>query len=118
MSFNEAESARVREQVLALFAAVLHTFDPRRSIGHEGLAGTVGFLRHLPEVVADLAFTPVRGGRAAVPPGCWEEDRPPVIGELVLVADGGAGPYEATVTSTEQDGSLVLVVHAFVAGHA
>ena len=45
----------------------------------------------LPEVVADLTFTPVRGGRAIVPPGCWEEDRPPVVGEVVLVADAGAG---------------------------
>ena len=46
----------------------------------------------LPEVVADLTFTPVRGGRAIVPPGCWEEDRPPVVGEVVLVADAGR-PY-------------------------
>ena len=78
----------------------------------------MGVVRHLPVVVADLTFTPVRRGRAIVPPGCWEEDRPPVIGELVLVADGGAGPYEATVTGTEQDGSLVLAVHAFVPAHA
>ena len=66
----------------------------------------------LPEVVADLTFTPVRGGRAIVPPGCWEEDRPPVV------ADAGAGPYEATIRSVEEDGSLVLAVHAFVPAHA
>ena len=43
----------------------------------------------VPQVVADLTFTPVRGGRATVPPGCWEEDRPPVVGEDVVVADSG-----------------------------
>jgi hypothetical protein len=68
----------------------------------------------LPHVVADLTFTPVRDGRAAVPPGCWEEDRSPVVGEQVLVADSGAGPYEATITAVEPDGTLLLVVHAFV----
>jgi hypothetical protein len=47
----------------------------------------------LPQVVADPTFTPVRGGRATVPPGCWEEDRSPVVGEQVLVADSGAGPF-------------------------
>ncbi len=70
-----------------------------------------------PQVVADLTFTPVRGGRATVPPGCWEEDRPPVIGEQVLVADSGAGPFEATITSIETDGTLVLAVHAFAPAH-
>jgi hypothetical protein len=72
----------------------------------------------LPEVVADLTFTPVRGGRAIVPPGCWEEDRPPVVGEVVLVGDAGAGPCEATIRSVEEDGSLVLAVHVFVPAHA
>jgi hypothetical protein len=71
----------------------------------------------LPHVVADLTFTPVRDGRATVPPGCWEQDRPPVIGEQVLVADGGAGPYEATITAVEPDGTLTLAVHAFVPAH-
>lgn len=70
-----------------------------------------------PQVVADLTFTPVRGGRATVPPGCWEEDRPPVLGEQVLVADSGAGPFEATITSIEVDGTLVLAVHAFAPAH-
>lgn len=71
----------------------------------------------LPEVVADLTFAPVRGGRATVPPGCWEEDRPPVIGESVDVRDGGAGPYTATITEIEPDGTIVLAVHAFVPAH-
>ena len=66
----------------------------------------------LPHVVADLTFTPVRDGRATVPPGCWEEDRPPVVGEQVLVADSGAGPYEATITTVEPDGTLTVAVHA------
>lgn len=72
----------------------------------------------LPQVVADLTFTPVRGGRATVPPGCWEEDRPPVVGEQVLVSDSGAGPFEATITGIEADSALVLAVHAFVPAHA
>ena len=72
----------------------------------------------LPQVVADLTFTPVRGGRATVPPGCWEEDRAPVVGEQVVVADSGAGPFEATITGVEAAGTLVLVVHAFVPAHA
>jgi hypothetical protein len=53
---------------------------------------------NVPQVVADLTFTPVRGGRVTLPPGCWEEDRAPVVGEQVLVADSGAGPFEATIT--------------------
>jgi hypothetical protein len=40
------------------------------------------------------------------------------VGEVVLVADAGAGPYEATIRSVEDDGSLVLAVHAFVPAHA
>lgn len=75
-------------------------------------------MRDLPKVVADLTFTPVRAGRATVPPGCWEEERPPAIGEELLVADGGSGPFEATIASIEADGTLVLVVHAFVPAHA
>ena len=71
----------------------------------------------LPRVVADLTFTPLREGRATVPPGCWEEDRHPALGEQVEVADGGAGPYEATITGIEPDGTLVLAVHAFVPAH-
>ncbi len=70
------------------------------------------------QVVADLPFTPVRGGRATVPPGCWEEDRPPVVGEDVVVADSGTGPFKATITAIEADGTLVLAVHAFVPAHA
>jgi len=76
---------------------------------------TVDGLRHM---VADLTFAPVRGGRAVVLPGCWEEDRSPVLGERVLVSDGGAGPCEATISAVEDDGSLVLAVLAFVPAHA
>jgi hypothetical protein len=75
-------------------------------------------VQELPTVVADLTFAPVLGGRATVPPGCWEEDRAPIVGEHVMVSDGGAGPYEATIVTIEADGSLVLSVHAFVPVHA
>jgi hypothetical protein len=34
-SLNKAERARVRDELLVPFAAVLRSFDPRRSIGHE-----------------------------------------------------------------------------------
>jgi hypothetical protein len=72
----------------------------------------------MPQVVADLTFAPVREGRAVVPAGCWEEERPPVAGEQVEVADAGAGPYVATISSVEADGALVLTVHAFAPAHA
>ena len=72
----------------------------------------------VPQVVADLPFTPVRSGRATVPPGCWEENRPPVVGEDVLVADSGTGPFKATIMSIDVDGTLVLAVHAFIPAHA
>lgn len=75
-------------------------------------------VQELPMVVADLTFSPVLCGRATVPPGCWEEDRAPVVGEHVMVSDGGAGPFEATIESIDADGSLVLSVHAFVTVHA
>ena len=73
---------------------------------------------YVPQDVADLAFTPVRGGRAAVPPGCCEEDRPPVVGEDVLVADSGTGLFKATIMGIDADGTLALAVHAFIPAHA
>jgi len=73
----------------------------------------------LPSAVADLTFAPVHGGRTTVSPGdCREEDRAPAVGERVMVADGGAGPYEATITSNEEDGALVLAVHVFAPAYA
>jgi transcription antitermination factor NusG len=72
----------------------------------------------LPEVVADLTFSPLRHGLATVPPGIWEEDRDPVVGERVAVSDGGAGPFEAVITDIDPDGTLVLKVEAFVPSHA
>ena len=75
-------------------------------------------MAEVPEVVADLTFAPVRAGRATVPPGCWEEDRRPRLGEQVLVSDSGAGPFEATITAVEADGTLVLAVHAFAPARA
>jgi hypothetical protein len=79
---------------------------------------TMSNMQALPPVVADLTFAPLRGGRATVPPGCWEEDRAPVVGERVLVADGGTGPHEATITAIEADGTLVLAVDVFAPVHA
>ena len=72
----------------------------------------------LPEVVADLTFTPLRHGLATVPPGIWEEDRDPVVGERVSVSDGGAGPFEAVITEIDPDGTLVVKVEAFVPSRA
>lgn len=70
-------------------------------------------VKDVPEVVADLTFTPARDGQATVPPGCWEEDRRPLVGEHLLVADAGAGSFEATITNIEEDGSLGLAVAVF-----
>jgi len=72
----------------------------------------------LPEVVADLTFTPLRHGLATVPPGIWEEDRDPVVGDRVSVSDGGAGPFEAVITEIDPDGTLVLEVEAFAPSHS
>jgi hypothetical protein len=72
----------------------------------------------LPQVVADLTFTPVRHGLATVPPGIWAQDPDPVAGELVLVSDGGAGPFEAVITEIDPDGTLVLKIRDFVPAHA
>lgn len=72
----------------------------------------------LPEVIADLTFSPVQQGLAVVPPGIWEEDRDPVVGERVAVSDGGAGPFEAVITEIDPDGTLVLKVEAFVSAGA
>jgi hypothetical protein len=119
VSFNKIERVRAQSDKSSwspspTFCTLLTPIGPSgtRPSRYDGL------VRRLPKVVADLTFTSVLGGRAVVPPGCWEQHRPPVVGELVLVADGGAGPYEATATGIEQDGSLVLAVHAFVPAHA
>ncbi len=96
----------------------LASVRPSANNRRPGSSGMMIGVEDVPQVVADLTFTPVRGGRATVPPGCWEEDRPPVIGEDVLVADSGTGPFKATITSIEADGTLVLAVHAFVPAHA
>ena len=72
----------------------------------------------LAKVVADLTFAPLRQGLATVPPGIWEEDREPVVGERVSVSDGGAGPFEAVITEIDPDGTLVLKVEAFVPANA
>lgn len=69
----------------------------------------------LPTVVADLTFTLIRHGRATVPPGIWEEDREPTVGERVSVTDGsGVGPFEAVITEIDPDGALVLKVEVFL----
>lgn len=85
-------------------------------------AGAVGrpsaMHSQLPRVVADLTFTPLQHGRATVPPGIWEEDRDPAVGERVLVSDGSAGPFDAVITGIEPDGTLVLTVEAFVSARS
>jgi len=72
----------------------------------------------LSRVVADLTFAPLRGGLATVPPGIWEEDHDPVVGERVAVSDGGAGPFAAVITEIDPDGTLVLKVEAFIPANA
>lgn len=72
------------------------------------------WMGNLPHVVAGLTFTPVGDRRANLSPGCWEEDRPLVAGEQVLVADSGAGPYEVTMTAAEPDSTLLLAVQSLI----
>jgi transcription antitermination factor NusG len=45
----------------------------------------------------------------------WEEDREPVVGETVLVADGEGQPFEAKIERIDSDGTIVLTVLAFAA---
>lgn len=72
-------------------------------------------MEKLPLVAADLTWTPVRGGKAVARPGGWDEAREPVVGEHVLVSDGGEPePFEAVITEVRADGSFVLSVLAFV----
>lgn len=73
----------------------------------------------LPLVAADLTWAPLRRGRAVARRGGWDEDREPVVGEHVLVSDGGdPAPYEAVITEVRPDGSFVLSVLAFAAAPA
>lgn len=65
-----------------------------------------------PLLVASLLAVVQNGGLVTANVGTWDGEAEIRAGELVLVADAGAGPYEATVESIE--GSWVrLRVHAF-----
>jgi hypothetical protein len=61
----------------------------------------------LPLLAADLTFARIRHGRVYSAMSDWEEDREPVVGETVLVADGEGQPLEAR--------TIVLTVLAFAA---
>lgn len=68
----------------------------------------------LPLLAADLTFVRVNGGRAYSGLVDWDDEtRDPVVGEHVMVADGGSGPFEAVIEDIRADGTIVLSVLAF-----
>lgn len=67
----------------------------------------------LPLLSADLTFARLRHGRAYSAMSDWDEDREPVVGETVLVADGEGRPFEAKAERIDSDGTIVLTVLAF-----
>ena len=69
----------------------------------------------LPLLAADLTFARIRHGRVYSAMSDWEEDRDPVVGETVLVADGEGQPFEAKIERIDSDGTIVLTVLAFAA---
>jgi transcription antitermination factor NusG len=72
-------------------------------------------LMSLPLLAADLTFARVRHGRVYSAMSDWEEDRDPVVGETVLVADGEGQPFEAKIERIDPDWTIVLTVRAFAA---
>ena len=69
----------------------------------------------MPQLAADLTFVRARHGRAYSTLADWDEDRAPVVGETVLVADGEGRPLEAKIERVDSDGTIVLMVTAFAA---
>jgi hypothetical protein len=67
-----------------------------------------------PQLIATLLTVVQNGGRVTANLGTWDGDAEIHEGDVVLVTDAGAGPYEATVESIA--GSWAdLFVHAFTA---
>lgn len=68
-----------------------------------------------PVLAADLTFARARHGRVYSAVSDWDEERDPVLGETVLVADGEGRPFEAKIERIDADGTIVLVIAAFAA---
>ena len=69
----------------------------------------------LPTLAADLTFARARHGLVYSALSDWDEDRDPVVGETVFVADGEGRPFEAKLERIDPDGTIVLRVLAFAA---
>lgn len=67
-----------------------------------------------PQLIASLLMVVQNGGRVTANLGTWDGDAEIHEGDVVLVTDAGAGPYEATVESIEGSQAR-LRVHAFAA---
>lgn len=68
-----------------------------------------------PTLAADLTFARVRHGLVYSALSDWDEDRDPVLGETVLVADGEGRPFEAKLERLDPDGTIVLRILTFAA---
>ena len=71
-------------------------------------------IMQLPTLAADLIFAR-RHGLVYSALSDWDEDRDPVLGESVLVADGEGRPFEAKLERIDPDGTIVLRAIAFAA---
>lgn len=69
----------------------------------------------MPQLAADLTFARARHGRVYSTLADWDEERAPLVGETVLVADGEGRPFEAKIERVDPDGTIVLMVAAFAA---
>lgn len=65
-----------------------------------------------PLLITSLLAVVQNGGLVTANVGTWDGEAEIHVGDLVLVGDAGAGPYEATVESIEGSWAR-LGVHAF-----
>lgn len=66
-----------------------------------------------PVLTADRIWTRVNGGLAYADMVDWDLNRAPVLGEHVVVSDGGSAPVDAVVNAREADGTIALTVPAY-----
>lgn len=69
----------------------------------------------LPVLATDVTFVRVNSGRAYGDVVNCDEDADPVIGQHVLLADGGTERVEAVITELRPEGVIALAVPAFAA---
>lgn len=100
-------ASNYRRPTLRLFGISTRAVeDPTRATWYNEPVG-------LPRLAADVTFARARHGRVYSAVSDWDEDRDPVIGETVLVADGDGRPFEAKIEWIDTDGTIALVLPVF-----